>query len=48
MLADIFHAFGIAEVPHVTQQLRLRDTRDTGVERLAPHGEGSFAEAGVS
>jgi len=26
MLADIFHAFGIAEVPHITQQLRLRRT----------------------
>ena len=34
MLADIFHAFGIAEVPHITQQLRLRHTRDRELEPL--------------
>jgi hypothetical protein len=48
MLADIFHAFGIAEVPHVTQQLRLRDTRDTELEPLLPHDGRSFAKAGIS
>jgi hypothetical protein len=48
MLADIFHAFGIAEVPHITQQLRLRDTRDSGLEPPVSHDQGSLAKAGIS